>query len=437
MKRATDFPSEIVNEPDHIPPKPFAFDHPPSCLLRGAGRGEGALFRFRISLRPASYPTAIICSRRRGKVGAWTLIEMIGILAVLAILAAVIVPMLVKELDKSVANQEKATLNSLSVALQQSILNTRVIPNETTWYSAVASQLGLGTNDILYNVRQQSHLQPRVFLIDPAQQFGTYAAGPLGLPYSQTNYLTGLTNCNARLMIVSSLGRALPNTISNGICSPGHPEFFSNLWNAVFSDAAWSSWPGNTNDVIVQRINLAPLFVHLFLNKFPNSSTASYNIDGTTTTTVPALGINGYFIEGSILGLFTNSPVGLDTQQVLSRDSSFLFEKGPSDNGVWRGNLSGALLAGGVMNIGDVVQQFLNATPNVNAQNPNGNAQQKLAVDSMLNYISNYNVWAVQYNYNNNGLKSYLTTLQSTMLSSLQGLYSGTYFPTNPSACLQ
>src|SRR5262249_3075458 len=333
------------------------------------------------------------------------------------ILAAVIVPMLVKEMDKSVANQEKATLNSIAAALQQSILNTRVIPDQTTWYSAVASQLGLGTNDILYNVRQQSHVQPRVFLIDPAQQFGTYAAGPLALPYSQTNYLSGLTNCNARLMIVSSLGRALPGTITNGICSPGHPEFFSNLWNAVFSDAAWSGWPGNTNDVIVQRINLAPLFVHLFLNKFPRPSTASYNIDGTTTATVPALnGINSYFIQGSILGLYTNSATGpgLDTQQILARDSSFLFE-----NGVWRGNLSGALLAGGVMNIGDVVQQFLNATPNVYAQNPGGNTQQKLVVDSMLNYMSNYNVWAFQYNYNNNGLKTYLNTLQSTMMSSL------------------
>jgi len=380
---------------------------------------------------------ALISTKRRGRVCAWTLIEMIAILAILAILAAVIVPMLVKELDKSVASQEKATLNSIAVALQQSILNARVIPDQTTWYSAVASQLGLGTNDILYNVRQQSYLQPRVFLIDPAQQFGTYSAGPLGLPFSQTNYLSGLTNCNARLMIVSSLGRALPGTITNGICSPGHPEFFSNLWNVadgtVPSDPAWSGWPGNPADVIVQRVNLAPLFVHLFLNKFPSSVTASYNIDGTTTATVPTLnGINGYFIQGSVLGLFTNSPVGLDTQQVLARDSSFLFE-----NGVWRGNLSGALLAGGVMNIGDVVQQFLSATPNVNAQNPSGNTQQNLVVDSMLNYMSNYNVWAFQYNYNNNGLKTYLGTLQSTMMTSLQGLYNGAYFPTNPSACLQ
>ena len=61
----------------------------------------------------------------------------------------------------------------------------------------------------------------------------------------------------------------------------------------------------------------------------------------------------------------------------------------------------------------------------------------KIQMDSMLNYMSNYNVWAIQYNYNNNGLKTYLGTLQSTLMSSLQGLYSGAYFPTNPSACLQ
>jgi hypothetical protein len=315
-----------------------------------------------------------------------------------------------------------------------------VVPDQTTWYSAFASQMGAGTNDVLYNVRQKARLQPRVFLIDPMLKMGLPSAA--GLPYSQTNFVLSTAPCpmlpvSPRIMIVSSLGKALPAAVVSGVFTSGHPEYFSNLWSAadgtVPTDAAWSGWTGKGGDVVVQRINLASLFVHLFLQKYPASTNASFSIDGGAPTNVPTLnGIDGYFIQGSVLYLYTNSPLGQDTRQILARSSSFLF-----DNGVWRGSLSGAVMGSGVMNLGDVVQQFLNATPNVNAQNPGGNAQQKLVVNNMLNYMSNYNVWAVQFNYNNNGLKTYLTTLQGTMMSSLQGLYNGANFPTNPTACLQ
>jgi len=371
---------------------------------------------------------------------------LIGVLAVIAILAALLLPALLKQFDKTVADQEKSNMKSFADAFQQYVLHTRVIPDQTTWYVAIASQLGFGTNEILYNVRQQSHLQQRVFLIDPALQLGL-ASAPTHLPYSQTNFVFSVANCpmlpvNPRIMIVSSLGKALPGTLTSGIFSPGHPEYFADLWNAadgtVPSDLAWSGWTGNAADVVVQRVNLAPLFVHLFLNEC-SSCNAFYSIDGAAPTNLPTLNpISGYFIQGSVLRLYTNSispppPVGVDTQQILARDGSFLFE-----NGVWRGSLSGSLLGSGIMNIGDVVQQFLNATPNVNAQNPSGNAQQKLVVDSMLNYMSNYNVWAIQYNFNNSSLKSYLSSLQSEMMLNIQGLYgSPAYFPTNASSCLQ
>jgi hypothetical protein len=73
----------------------------------------------------------------------------------------------------------------------------------------------------------------------------------------------------------------------------------------------------------------------------------------------------------------------------------------------------------------------------VNAPAQPGNAQQALVVNNMLAYMSNYNVWAIQYNYNNATLKSSLGTIQGNMMSSIQNLYNSTPFPTNPSACLQ
>jgi type II secretory pathway pseudopilin PulG len=357
-------------------------------------------------------------------------------MAVLAVLAAILLPVLIKQIDKSVADQEKVTLNSLADAFQQYVLSTRVIPDQTTWYAAVASKIGLGTNDVLYNVRQQTHLQQRVFLIDPALQAAS------ALPYSQTNFLSGnaisptpMLPQNPRIMIVSSLGRVLPNTVVSGIFGDTNTQpYFANLWNAadgtVPPDTAWNGWAGNPADVLVQRINLAPLFVHLLMSRFNSPNVGAFAIDGATPVAVN--NVDGYFIQSSVLTLYTgSSPYTPDTQHILTRNSSFIIE-----NGVWRGSLSGASLSGGIMNIGDLVQQFLLAPRNVNAQNPSGNAQQVLVVSNMLSYMSNYNVWA-QGGFKSGALQTYLSGIQGGMVSAIQGLYkSPANIPANSSPCL-
>src|SRR5439155_19179772 len=173
-------------------------------------------------------------------------------------------------------------------------------------------------------------------------------------------------------------GRPLPAGLASGVF-----PYFSNLWNAadgmVPSDPAWSGWTGSPADVIVQRINLAPLFLHMLLNRYNTTNTGAYSVDGLPAVSVVT--VDGYFIRGSVLGLYTNyfstNPVA---RQILTRDSSFTFEAG-----VWVGSLSGATTGtnnAGVMNVGDVVQQFMTAPPNVNAQNPIGNAQQVLVVNN-------------------------------------------------------
>src|SRR5881394_3978393 len=61
---------------------------------------------------------------------AFSLIELIGVLAVTAILAAVMVPALIRQMDRIAGEQENVALKSVSDALQQSILRNRYIPNE-------------------------------------------------------------------------------------------------------------------------------------------------------------------------------------------------------------------------------------------------------------------------------------------------------------------
>src|SRR5438093_7549031 len=64
---------------------------------------------------------------------AFTLIEMIGALTILAILATFLVPALIRQMDKIAGDKESAALKSFGDALQQSIMRTRYIPNESDW----------------------------------------------------------------------------------------------------------------------------------------------------------------------------------------------------------------------------------------------------------------------------------------------------------------
>src|SRR6185436_19112812 len=66
--------------------------------------------------------------RSRNFPRAFSLIELIGVLAVMAILAGVVAPALIRHMDKVAGHQESAALKSFGDALQQSILRARSIP---------------------------------------------------------------------------------------------------------------------------------------------------------------------------------------------------------------------------------------------------------------------------------------------------------------------
>lgn len=301
----------------------------------------------------------------------FTLIEMIGVLAVLAILAAVLVPALLKETDAAVSNQETATLQSFGNALQDYITRNRIIPVD--WTNAIASDYGLDPADVLRNPRGNS----RVFLID------TQGFGALALPYWQTPTGTAnpLTNASLpRLMIISSLGAILPALNS----SPSTVDF-SNLWNSTPNNfpsiIAGVFWPGNPSDVIIQRINLGPLFNHLVLNN-TDPTNAFYSIDGGVTNclTLANPQLDAWFLRGTVFNLYvTNYNLGacqVEASQVLLQDSSWWFTAG-----VWRNSSVPAGSSPGAMQ--PIVDMFY-----INSSH-NGISPMNIYND-MTNYMASY-----------------------------------------------
>jgi prepilin-type N-terminal cleavage/methylation domain-containing protein len=353
---------------------------------------------------------------------AMTLIEMIGVLTVIAILAGAIIPAALRILDRLASEKETATLRSLGDALKSGILKSRAIPNPgswSSWASFVATNAGLDVGSVTNTPRNRA----RIMMVDYGGWLST------NLPYAQPVSGSPSFPGGARFMMVSTMAGSLP--VTNGM---NNPTEFAGLWNCadrvVPSTGVWAGWQGKAEDVKVQRIDLTSLFVNLALSTYTSATNGQFSTSGSLPPTNAPYGngTSGYFLQGTTLQLYSMSSSGiyvLDHTQMLNTDSSFVYE-----NGVWKGSVEGDVKMGSG-DITDIVAAFLAATPNPRAANPINNSQQIAVVTNMITYMSNYYYWST------NGFTSALRTSlglaakQAAMMSAVQGLYYGANSPTN------
>jgi type II secretory pathway pseudopilin PulG len=338
-----------------------------------------------------------------------TLIGLIGVMAVLAILGAVLVPALIRMMDRIAGDRESASLKALADSLESSILRNRYIPSHTNWAQVVATERGVNLTDVTTNLRRQ----PRVFLIDPALQIGSRVAGQ---DFQQDTIGSVIAPINPRMVILSSIGVPLPAGITNGV--PASTNDFEGIWNSVAgtlpAGSAWSGWSG-ASDLRVQRVNLSPLFVHVVLTTYASTDDGLFAIDSGSTTNAPAdnIGRDSYFIQNSVLSLLSHTN-SLDTQHILTRDISFVYQED-----IWRASIGGLGFAGG-MDIGTVVDRFLRAPNNPNADDPPN--QQLAVVQTFSDYMKAYQNWEAS-GFTDNGLLSIADDAQDAMMDAAQGLY--------------
>jgi prepilin-type N-terminal cleavage/methylation domain-containing protein len=352
-----------------------------------------------------------------------TLIELIGVLAIIAIVAAALVPVLIRQLDKAAADQESAALKSFSTALQRSAQRNRYIPGATDWASVVAAELGANPSDVSTNARSQ----PRFFLVDPGLRIGPGAGS--GLPYRQGT--RGSTNpASPRLMILSSLGQPLTNLVSGAPNSTN----FNAIWDWTDNSStppAPLSYLKRADDLKIQRLNLSPLFVHLVLTTNA-SDVANYSIStnavNSQTDFVPVSPwLDQYFIMSSVLGLYTNNGSGLDSQQILTRDSSFIYE-----GGAWRNTLLGPASGGGggtgiFPSAYSIVTNFLASPRNTAA----GASSQADVVQVLIDYMKAYDAWAGS-NFTNANFRSSVGDTQALMITIMDKLCCNPVPPQGP-----
>ena len=157
---------------------------------------------------------------------------------------------------------------------------------------------------------------------------------------------------------------------------------FNDIWNAPDrskpTDSDWSSWPGRGEDLVIQRINLGPLFHRLILyNRDPNSL-CSYSIDTNGPSRIVAQQ-DAYYLDGTTLGLYDTNSMLVSTE-VIHKDVSRVF-----DTGTWKTS-AGSGPAPVPQSFQEIAYAFLTAQPN------------QLGAQSLVNdltaYMNAYSSWA-------------------------------------------
>jgi hypothetical protein len=324
-------------------------------------------------------------SRGPGRAG-FSVIELVGVLAIMAILAVALIPALMKGYDRAARENESRSLESMGTGLRGHIVRFQNIPNHTNYAPVLATELGWQVSDVLTNARGMR----RVFLIDP------WITNTLQVPYTQSSI--GLTNPITpfvRVIFLSSVGAPLPGSLVSGIASS--PTVFSNIWNAaeLAVPTGWT-WKGNGEDLRMCRVDLDSLFVPVVLNydtyTVNSTNRGRFTIGTSVTNILPIIpSYTASFIKGSVLGLHSHSDSAntLQVREVVQHPLSFVYEKD-----AWRGQLflgRGLRLTSG-LDLQAAHDLFVASPSNMNAQG-SPMATPTLVVNALSNYMVAYLSW--------------------------------------------
>ena len=304
-------------------------------------------------------------SGRRG----FTLVELIGVLAVISLLAWWASEGLFSRLRETLRQDEAVRLREVAEGLQRAVLQFQRVPGETNWAPMVAEELARPVSGVLTNLAGAQ----RRLVLDPGFRVGSPSQAP---PFSQESSGSAAP-VQARAVLVSSLAADLPNLSTLR---------FEDLWNCP-SDrfpARWPTrWAGKPADLLIERISLASSFHRVVLNNLSSTIETRFVVGSGSAVVVPPNGIHdAHYLTGSELTLLDLA--GLPQWSGTVTDSAvWCFESGVWREGMLRGRNAPS------DNLADAFDRFLRL-PSPGAAGPADVAL------TMQEFLGEYGRWAEQ-----------------------------------------
>ncbi|MDQ8203040.1 type II secretion system protein [Pelagicoccus sp. SDUM812003] len=199
--------------------------------------------------------------RPRGRQG-FTLLEMIGVMAIIGILATALMPNAIRAIDRAAVKVEQDTMAELGQSLRGFLIENEALPSLSTWPAALADFCDLGAGAVSVNPRHNA----RVLIYDPAS-----APAPRAI----------LLSCMRAGLSLPSAGNINSAARFQALWDTAHGE--------VPSTASWNGWNAWNNvdraadSLVIERINLRSVYLEqlktcaVALNN-TTSAPASYEI---------------------------------------------------------------------------------------------------------------------------------------------------------------
>lgn len=237
----------------------------------------------------------------------FSLLEMIAVMAIMAIFAGVLAPTVFRTIDENLATAEESSLEAMAEALEGYVLDAKRVPSRLSsdWGPAIAERMSQSTARVLNNERgfaRGVYFDPR-FLTSSDTAFPgfTQDLGLTSAPYSP------------RVLLVSDL-------TANAPAAPTTQAAFDAIWQQTGTPAITESRMAK-----VVRLNLSPLFHRVLLTN-DNAATVGFQVEAGSVGSVAGLsGVPGsqtrYVIDGSKLTMFADPyPSGALQRQALVRE---------------------------------------------------------------------------------------------------------------------
>jgi prepilin-type N-terminal cleavage/methylation domain-containing protein len=283
----------------------------------------------------------------------FSLIELIGVLAVMAILASMTVPPILRQIRQAQTVNEDANLNEVARAIVEGIKATGTIPNPNVvannaagWFTLAQPYTAL-SQDAFLNVFPDNAYSDRRYYLEPIfdayfQALTTYQTPPAGFPAA------GFPVGALRILLVSS-SRGISNPPDSRVdpVLPGNAGISFNQadylalvnWNKVFAggvvavpilpNTPFSAlWNGMGEYLHVKTVDLRPLFCRVTLRDLAAPPTATVTLPGIHIFPVrpgdpvngQALGYSFDFVPSGGLGTaFIGDEVGTLTSSLNQR----------------------------------------------------------------------------------------------------------------------
>jgi len=251
----------------------------------------------------------------------FSLLEMIGVLAIMGILAGALAPNIFQAIDEAYATAEEQNLAALEDALRNYVTTTKRIPSatQTDWTVALSEASSMALTRVTNNQRNFA----RRLYFDP--RFLT----PSDTNFSGFTQVQGLTTSpvSPRVMIVSDLKANLPN-----------PPTTSSAFNAIW-DQTGTPTVIESKMLKIQRVNMKDYFHRIILSN-QNTNASAYSIEAGSQSSVPGAssGLDGvvtrYLLTGSKVNLHMDTfPSGAIERSFILREQSSL--RYQTDGSIW------------------------------------------------------------------------------------------------------